>query len=125
MARIKGYFSFRVCHKTELASVIRGHHVYMSVWNAAVGEKLFAAPDPREEAREYGKFAFGLYMEENYQKLLFNNVPTEISSLCYHFLKNRKRNNLNAAITGKKHREVGLVVPAKYSFETDDKKFAE
>ena len=67
MARVNGYFSFRVCHKTELASVIRGHHVYMSVWSAAVGEKLFAAPDPREEAREYD-FAVGLH-EENDQKL--------------------------------------------------------
>ena len=56
MARVNGYFSFRVCHKTELPSVIRGHHVYRSVyrsvWSAAVGEKLFASPDPREEARE-------------------------------------------------------------------------
>ena len=42
-----------MCHKTELASVIRGHHVYMSVWSTAFGEKLFAAPDLREEAREY------------------------------------------------------------------------
>ena len=70
MARVNGYFSFRVCHKTALASVIRGHQVYMSVWSAAVGEKLFAAPDPREEAREYDKFAVGLYKEENDQKLL-------------------------------------------------------
>ena len=97
MARVKGYFSFRVCHKTQLASLIRGHHAYMSVWNAAVGEKLFAAPDPREEAREYDKFAIGLYIEENYQKLLVNHVPIEILSLCFHVLKKRKRSNLNAA----------------------------
>ena len=70
-----------MCHKTELASVIRGHHVYMSVWNAAVGEKLFAAPDPREEAREYDKFSVGLYKEENDQKLLVGLIPTEISNL--------------------------------------------
>ena len=125
MARVNGYFSFRVCHKTELASVIRGHHVYMSVWSAAVGEKLFAAPDPREEAREYDKFAVGLYKEENDQNLLVSHVPIEISSLCYHFLKKSKTNNLNAVVTGKRQREVGLVVPAKYSFETDDKTCAE
>ena len=127
MARVNGYFSFRVCHKTESASVIRGHHVCMSVWSAAVGEKLFAAPDPRDEAREYDKFAVGLYKEENDQKLLVGHVPIEISSLCYHFLKKSKTNTLNAVITGKRQREVelGLVVPVKYSFETDDKKCAE
>ena len=125
MAHVNGYFSFRVCHKTKLASVIRGHHVYMSVWSAAVVEKLFAAPDPREEVKEYDKFAVGLYKEENDQKLLVGHVPIEISSLCYHFLKKSKTNNLSAVITGKRQREVGLVVPAKYSFETDDKKCAE
>ena len=82
MVRDNCYFSFRVCHKTELASVIRGHHVYMSVWSAAVGKKLFAASGPREEAREYDKFAVGLYKEENDQKLLVGHVPIEISSLC-------------------------------------------
>ena len=81
MGCVNGYFSFRVCHKTELASVIRGHHVYMSVWSAAVGEKLFAVPDPREKARECDKFAVGLYKEENDQKILVGHVPTEISSL--------------------------------------------
>ena len=115
-----------MCHKTESASVIRGHHVYMSVWGTAVGEKLFAAPDPSEEAsREYDKFAVGLYKEDNDQKLLVGHVPIEISSLCYHFLKKSKTNNLNAVITGKGQREVGLIVPAKYSFETDDKKCVE
>ena len=117
MARVNGNFSFRVCHKTELASVIRGHHVYMSVWSAAVGEKLFAAPDPREEGREYNKSAVGLYK--------VGHVPIEISSLCYHFLKKSKTNHLNALITGKRQREAGLVVPAEYSFATDDKKCAE
>ena len=32
---------------------------------------------------------------------------------------------MNAVITGKRQREVGLVVSAKYSFETDNKKCAE
>ena len=61
----------------------------------------------------------------NLQHHLVGHVPIEISSLCYHFLKKSKTNNLNAVITGKRQREVGLVVPAKYSFETDDKKYAE
>ena len=79
-------------------------------------KSFFAAPDSREEAREYDKFAVGLYKEENDQKLLVSHIPIEISSLCYHFLKKSKKNNLNAVITGKRQREVGLVVPVKYSF---------
>ena len=61
-------------------------------------------------------FAVGLHKEENDQKLLVCHVPIEISSLCYRFLKKSKTNNLNAVITGKRQQEVGLVVPAKYSF---------
>ena len=94
MTRVNGYFSFPVCHKTESASVIRSHHVYMSAWSTAVGEKLFAAPDPREEAREY-ELDFSC-KEENDQKLLVGHIQIEISGLCYHFLKTSKTNNLNA-----------------------------
>ena len=34
-------------------------------------------------------------------------------------------NKIDAVITGKRHREVGLVVPAKYIFQTEDKRCAE
>ena len=71
------------------------------------------------------KFQVGLYKEENDQKLLADHVLMEISSLCYHFLKKSKTNNLNAVITGKRQREVGLVAPAKCSFENVDKKCAD
>ena len=74
----------------------------MSVWSAAVVGELFAAPDPREEAREYDKLAVGLYKEENDQKLLVGHVLIEISSLCYHFLKKSKTNSLIIVITGKR-----------------------
>ena len=46
--------------------------------------------------------------------VLVGHVPIEISSLCYHFLHEFPGNNIDAVITGKRHREVGLVVPAKY-----------
>ena len=48
MVRTEEHFQFSVCHKTELASVLRGHHVYMSCWSTTIGERLFASPDTRE-----------------------------------------------------------------------------
>ena len=33
---------FTVCYTTELTSIIRGHHVYKEVWDAAIGEMLEA-----------------------------------------------------------------------------------
>ena len=50
MARVESYSDFVLCYKTELKCVMRGHHVYQSVWTSTVGENLFTAPDKREEA---------------------------------------------------------------------------
>ena len=43
----------------------------------------------------------------------------------FNFLKKSKTSNLNAVITGKRQREIGLVLPAENSFEIDDRKCAE
>ena len=47
MVSVEGYFDFVLCYKTELKRVVRGHHVYQSVWTCTVGENLFTAPDKR------------------------------------------------------------------------------
>ena len=125
MARVSGYLPFKVCHKTEVSSVIRGHHVYMSIWTSTVGEHLTTAPETREEAIQYDKFSIGVYKDADKEKLLVGHLPAEISSLCYHFLAQNADNEINAEITGKRRREVGLVVPAKLSFETNNRKCAE
>ena len=36
---------FTVCFKTEVTSIIRGHHVYKEMWNDAIGEMLEANSD--------------------------------------------------------------------------------
>ena len=56
---------FTVCCKTEVTSIIRGHHVYKEVWDATIGEMLEAASDDREEAKEYDKYAVGLYKKKS------------------------------------------------------------
>ena len=51
MARSVGYFSHDLCYTTEVSSIIRGHHVYMSVWNSTIGETLNTKPDNRERPK--------------------------------------------------------------------------
>ena len=65
----------------------------------------------------------GGYKSDN--NVLVGYVPIEISSLCYHFRHEFPGNKIDAVITGKRHREEGLIVPAKYIFEAEDKRCAE
>ena len=59
-------------------------------------------------------------MEE--QKELVAHVPVELSSLIYYFLNASSENRMTVEVTGKRKREVGLVVPAKFNAVTKDKK---
>ena len=110
-----------VCYKTEVTSIIRGHHVYKEVWDAAIGEMLEAASIGREEAKEYDKYAVGLYKKD----ILVRHIPIEISSLCFYFISQDPGNKIKALTTGKRQREIGLVVPAKLIFITNNKRFSE
>ena len=89
---------FTVCYKTEVTSIIRGHHVYKEVWDATIGEMLEAASDDREEAKEYDKYAVGLCKRD----LLVGHIPIEISSLCFDFINQDPGNKIKALITGKR-----------------------
>ena len=100
--------------------MVRGHYVYQSVWTSTVDENLFTAPDKREEALSYNEFAIGVYKDEKCS-LLVGHLPIEISSLSYHFLKKSSENKIIVKITGKREREIGLVVPANFVYITKDK----
>ena len=120
MARVEGYSDFILCYKTELKSVVRGHHVYQSVSTSSVGENLFTAAEKREEAFNYDEFVISVYNDETCG-LLVGHLPIKISSLCYHFLKKSSENKIIVKITGKREREIGLVVPANFVYITKDK----
>ena len=51
--------------------------------------------------------------------------PIEISSLCFHFINQDPENKIRAMISGKRQREIGLVVPAKIIFTTNNKRYSE
>ena len=55
---------------------------------------------------------------------MVGSAPVEFSSLLYHFLQASAENYINAEVIGKRKREVGLVVPAKYNAFTRNKKIA-
>ena len=81
--------NFEMYHRVKFQSIIRGHHVYKSIWSPYARETLMAYPDDGPEALEYDKFAVGIYkikekekgMEE--QKELVGHVPVELSSLIF------------------------------------------
>ena len=89
-----------------------------------LGETLIAHPDNREEAQEYDKYAVGIYKKNNDgSEELVGHAPIELSSLLYHFLQASAENCVNVEIIGKRKREVGLVVPAKYDVLTKNKTY--
>ena len=51
--------------------------------------------------------------------------PIELSSLMYNFLAANDNNSLRVIVTGKRVKEVGLIVPATYYAFTKSKKTAE
>ena len=106
MAHVEGCSDFVLCYKTELKSLVCGHHVYQSVWTSTVGENLFSAPDKREEALSYDEFAISVYKGEKCS-FLVGQLLIEISSLSYHFLKNSSENKIVVKIVVKREREIG------------------
>ena len=125
MARAVEKRNFEMYHRVKFQSIIRGHHVYKSIWSPYAGETLMAYPDDRPEALEYDKFAVGIYkIKEKEQKELIGHVPVELSSLIYHFSNASSGNRMTTEVTGKCKREVGLVASAKFNALTKDKKTA-
>ena len=72
---------------------------------------------------EYDKNAIGVFKSDDPETLV-GHLPIEISCLLTYFLEASPENKLNAIVIGKRKREVGLVVPAKYAALTKSKTFA-
>ena len=113
--------SFTMRYVTEFETVVRGHHVYKTIWSAVTGEVLYTRPDDRVEATNYDPYAIGVYKEEACLTLV-GHVPVEISHILHHFLGAQLLNRVMVTITGKRKREAGLVVPAKYQIYTSERK---
>ena len=111
-------------HKIEFKTAIRGHHIYEDTWVPCLGQDLMCRTNTREEAMEYDNHAIDIYKSEN-SKSLVGHLPMELSCLLTNFLNAGAENKLHAIVIGKRKREMGLFVPAKYVAVTKDKRFAE
>ena len=69
--------------EVEFSSVMRGHHVYKSVWSPTVGDTLTCSKDERKKAKEHDEYVIGTYLEADNK--LVGHVPMELSSLFTHF----------------------------------------
>ena len=106
---------FETCYQLKFDTIIRGQHVYKSICTPVENEKLQSFKDPRDEAKEYDKYAIGVYLEvpvkgieEKKNNILVEHLPMEISQTIYHFLNTN--NKLWASPTGERKRVIGLVV---------------
>ena len=61
LARLNGIEDFKMLYEIKFGTVIRGYHVYNAIWKLTIGEELYAKHDEREEAKEFDKFAVGVY----------------------------------------------------------------
>ena len=105
---------FCMYYKIEFCTNIRGHHVYQTGWTPQTGERLICLKDNRSEAIEYDKYAIGVYKrvdKPDEKPKLFGHVPIECSALLDYFLNADNSNKKVTAVTGKRKREIGLVVP--------------
>ena len=80
---LKWNFVFEV----QFTSVIRGHHIYKSVWTPTLGEKFNCREDDRKEAKQHDEYAIGTYLEAYTGSELVGHVPMELSYLIYTFLR--------------------------------------
>ena len=100
-------------YKIEFNLVIRGHHVYKRCSTPIMGETVLAKKDTQEAVLEYDKYVIGIFKEK--EQDLVVHIPIKLSQLIYHFLNKSNENFVEAPVSGKKMREIRLLVLAKYA----------
>ena len=96
-----------------MESVIRGHHVYKTMWTPKTGEKLFYRHDELEEAKQFDNYAVGIYKIKEQEEILFGHVPIEFSYLFNKFIE-KDGNKIDVQVRRGRQLENGLVVPPTY-----------
>ena len=91
----------------DVESVVRGHHVYKTVWQPDIGEKLALE---QERNNPHDKYTVSVKKED----IIVGHVPREHSKLFWHFIQHS--GIITCCITGKRKKGIGLEVPCTYSF---------
>ena len=132
MPRTNFMKNFDLFFQIPFSTVIRGRHIYKTIWTAVVGRELIAKLDERKEALNYDKFSIGVFkpkeeeanMNTSDSFALVGHVPIEMSSLSCYFLKVDKDNAIHVKVNGDRKRKVGLIVPRRYSVRTKNPRTA-
>ena len=95
----------------EFDSVVRGHHVYKTVWTPVIDETLQVA---WEDTNEHDEYAVAITRGG----WVVGHVPREISRTCFFFLTH---GTISCKITGHRKKGVGLEVPCIYTFTSSQK----
>ena len=109
--------NYEMLYKIEFTCGVRGHNVYKTTWTPVLNEKL----DCKKGKREEDKHSVGVFKKDG---TLVGHIPIELSRLIDYFLESTEENFVSALVVGPRKREVGLVVPAKFSAFTKDKRIA-
>ena len=96
-----GDFSF------SLESVIRGHHIYKTVWTPFTGEILTLTI---EEGNENDPFAVAVMKDS-----VVGHAPRELARVFFFFL--RHDGSISAEVVGHRKFGCGLEVPCKYTLQ--------
>lgn len=96
----------------DFNSVVRGHHVYMSVWHPTIGERLMVCI---ERGNAHDRHAVSVQREST----VVGHVPREVSKIFKGFLMHE--GEIECEITGSRRRGNGLEVPCVYHFTGKDK----
>ena len=84
-----------------------------------IGQRLIC-----KQVLTYDKFVLEVYKRGEDDEKLVGHLPIELSQLLYNFLTSGE-NTHTLKVTGKRKREIGLVVPDKYISATSNKKFVD
>ena len=90
----------------QVESVIRGHHIYKTVWTPFIGETLSLRI---EDGNEQDSFAVAVIKNDN----IVGHAPRQFSRVFYFFLSHD--GTIDAEITGHRKFGCGLEVPCLYT----------
>ena len=89
----------------ELESVIRGHHVFKSIWTPAIGETL---PLNIEDGNSHDPNAVAIIKDST----VVGHAPREVARVFYFFLTHD--GTIHAEVIGHRRFGRGLEVPCRY-----------
>ena len=88
-------------------SVIRGHHIYKTIWTPVIDEQLFTKA---EDGNEHDRHAVAV---TNGEGTVVGHMPRSLLPVSWYFIKNG--GSIKCVVTGHRKFGNGLEVPCEYT----------